>query len=427
MHLLVPGGRGRGVMNWREFRMTFRTLPFLDSHADSPNGVVELCARPAPKLLVWHPEAIDWIFRSDQQLGHPGSRSLTPLFGPRSLLWAEGPRHAAYRHVLGPPLRGHRLAEYRSIISRTAHAAIDELVPGTVFALPGWTRQITLRIIAQLLFGRTDDTLLALFTSWIEKALGARHRTLAYRYFQGSLPRSGDELDHLLVRSAKANPGAWPPPLVALLRASDGPLGGVDDAELRDAIVSLLFAGHETTASATAWTLYWLDRDAEVRHDVMSELAATADDGSNAAHVPLLQAVIQEALRLTPPATVAGNRMMTEEDELLGRALSAGTILTPSIYLAHRRSDYFPSPHRFDPNRFFGNRALPQRYFPFGGGSRYCLGAQLAYLEIRIISAALLRRRELCCVNTRAGIPQMRGHAMAPAARLRMKVTRCRG
>lgn len=206
--------------------------------------------------------------------------------------------------------------------------------------------------------------------------------------------------------------------------ADDGPLGEIDDAELRDAIVSLLFAGYETTASATAWTLYWLDREPTIRRDVLAELAATTTDGSDVSQIPLLHAVIQEALRLTPPVIVAGNRTLTEDDEVHGRALAAGTTLTPSIHLAHRHPDRFPNPRRFDPNRFLSNRVPAQNYFPFGGGTRYCLGSQLAHLEIRMIMTAVLRRCEWRCVNPRSGTPQLRGHAMAPAARLRMKVIR---
>lgn len=413
-------------MSWRECRMALRTLPFLNSLLGSPDGILELRAKPVPKLLVWHPDAIEWIFRSDRRLCHPGSRSLTPLFGRRSPLWADGDRHAAYRQVLGPPLRGRRLAEYHTVVAETIEAAIGELTPGAVIALPSWTRQLTLRIVAQVLLGRPEQAVLDAFADWIETALGARYRTLAYRFLGGGLPGSGAALDHLLVRCAKANTDLRPPTLAALLLADGGPLGAVDDAELRDAIVSLLFAGHETTASTAAWTLYWLDRDAALRRDVLAELHATTGDGSDPAQVPLLQAVIHEVLRLHPPVLVAENRALPEGDEMLGRTLVAGTTLTPSIYLAHRHPDHFPNPRRFDPNRFLDSRVPAQNYFPFGGGSRYCLGRQLAQLEIRMIATAVLRRRKWHCVNPRAGVPELRGHAMAPSSRLRMRVLACR-
>jgi cytochrome P450 len=195
----------------------------------------------------------------------------------------------------------------------------------------------------------------------------------------------------------------------------------LDDEELRDQIMSLLFAGHETTASATAWVLYWLSRDERVCRDVIDELT-TADDGSDPTQVPLLHAVTEEALRLSPPAIIAGKRMLTADGELLGKPLPAGTIVTPCMYLAHHQPDLFPNPRRFDPSRFLGNRASRQCYFPFGGGTRRCLGSELAMLEVRMITAAVLRRCQLHCVNPEAGIPELRGPAMTLAPALRMSI-----
>jgi cytochrome P450 len=419
-------------MNRNEFRFTFDTLPFLDSHEGDSAGVLELRARPTPRLLVWHPEGIDWIFRADRQLHHMPSRTLRPLLGRKSLLGAEGLRHAAYRRVLGPSLRGHQLQVCHNIISRTVHAAIDVLAPGAVISLIEWTRKVTLRVISQILLGHADDSLVKLFSVRVESVLGSRSRTLAHRYlYARALPisarqaflRGHRELDEMLLRSAKATATAQSPALAALLLAGDGPLGVLDDEELRDQIMSLLFAGHETTASATAWVLYWLDRDERVRCDVIDELTATANDGSDLAQVPLLHAVTQEALRLSPPAIIAGKRMLTADGELLSKALPAGTIVTPCMYLSHRQPDVFPNPCQFDPSRFLGNRVSRQYYFPFGGGTRRCLGSELAMLEIRMITAAVLRRCQLRCVNPKAGIPELRGPAMTLAQGLRMSIT----
>jgi cytochrome P450 len=413
-------------MRWQELRMKLRTLQFLESHVGAPCGVLKLRDRPMPELLVWQPEVIDWIFRSDARLRHPGGRSLTPLLGASSLLWAEGERHAAYRHVLGPPLRGKGLAEQRGVVADAVHAAIDRLVPGTVVELLAWTRAIALRVIARILLGRCEDDLLTAVTQWIEKAFGARYRTLTYRYLLGGLPRSGTELDRRLVRTAKAHTDLRPPTLAARMLEGDGPLGRIGDTELRDAVVSLVFAGHETTAAGTAWTLYWLDRNPGIRNEIREELAATGADGSDPAHVPLLQAAVAETLRLTPPASLAEHRVLTEDDEAGGRVLPGGTTLRPAIYLAHHDPDAFPDPKRFDPSRFLDRRPASHHYFPFGGGTRYCLGSQLAQLEIRMITADLLRRREWRCVNPRGGVAQMRGNILAPASRLRMRVLSCR-
>jgi cytochrome P450 family 110 len=419
-------------MNRNQIRFTFQTLSFLDAHKGDPAGVLELRARPTPRLLVWHPEGIDWIFQADRELHHMPSRTLRPLLGRKSLLEAEGPRHAAYRRVLGPSLRGHQLRACHNIIFNTVHAAIDALAPGAVVSLIEWTRKLTLRVASQILLGRADDLLLELFSARVDSVLGSRSRTLAHRYLYAHalsiytrrlFSRGRCTLDDMLLRSAKTAAITQPAALAALLLAGDGPLGTLDDEELRDQIMSLLFAGHDTTASTTAWALYWLSRNEGVRRDVIAELTTTANDGSDPAQVPLLHAVVQEALRLSPPAIIAGKRMLAADGELLGKPLPAGAVLTPCMYLAHHQPDLFPNPCRFDPDRFIGNRASRQHYFPFGGGVRRCLGSELAMLEIRMITAAVLRRCQLHCVNSQAGIPELRGPAMTLARDLRMSIT----
>lgn len=413
-------------MNWPELNMAMRTIPFLESLVDSPDGFTEVTGKPDPRLLVWRPDMVDWIFRNDSRMGHPGGRSLIPLFGELSPLWAEGSRHAAYRRVLGPALRGRALVSFSGIIADTVDMAIDALTPGAVIELLAWTRGIALRVIARILLGRYDDALLADVTAWIEKAFGAKHRTLAYRYLRGGLPRPGAELDHSLVLAAKASTDLRPPTVAARLLAADWPLGRIGDDELRDAVISMLFAGHDTTAAAMAWTLFWLDRNPSVRHELVAELTATGSDGSDAARAPLLQATVLESLRLTPPAILAEHRLLTEDETVAGRTFAAGTVLTPAIYVAHHHPDLFPNPRRFDPGRFLGNHPVPAHFFPFGGSVRHCLGSQLAQLEIRMITAALLRRRVWVCVTPRLGVTRMRGNVMAPARRLRLRVLACR-
>lgn len=410
-------------MNRNELQLAFRPLHFLNAHADLPEGLLEV--RPG-RMLVWDHEAIGEIFRADQGLRHPGSRSFKPMLGPRSLLWQDGPRHAAYRRVLSPPLRGRRLAECRKVIAEVADAAITSLTPGIEFAIADWTRALALRVMARIVFGQVGDALVAPFAQWMDRALGSRRRMLAYRYLRGGLPRPDHGLEELLVVRARESAREDETTLAGQLLAMDGPFDDLDDGELRDQVVSLLFAGHETTASTAAWAVFWIDRHEAVREAVLAELAATSDDGSGADNLPTLQAVVSETLRLTPPVPAAGNRMLVQPWVFRERRFDPGTVLMPSIYLAHHRADQFPDPTRFDPHRFLGRRIPSQQYFPFGGGTRHCLGSQLGQLEVRMIVAALLRRRELRSVNPRSGVPQLRGHAMAPSPKLAMKVLSCR-
>ncbi|WP_439660029.1 cytochrome P450 [Lentzea sp. HUAS TT2] len=357
-------------MNRTELRFALRMIPFLDSVEDFEDGMVRLRDR---RWLVWHPDVMAALFRNDRDLRHPPSRTLSPLLGNRSVLWLDGAEHTAYRRTLAPMLRG---ARYRTLIEEMVDRSIAELPAGPTSVLM-WTRRLTLRIIGRVVFGVDDDELLTAFTRWLDRRLGSRVRTLAHRYLTPGATRSDPQLDAMLLHRART---AEPPALAAHLPPED----------LRDQVVSLLFAGHETTASATAWTLYWISRTPE----------PTAD----------LDATIMESLRLSPPATLAGNRMSDE-----------GMVITPSIYLAHRRAATYENPHAFDPAR---GQPPPGAFFPFGGGVRHCPGKDLALLEIRLIVTALLRHKHVR-LSSPSCTPQLRGAAMAPPPSLAM-VAACR-
>ncbi|MEU0885768.1 cytochrome P450 [Lentzea sp. NPDC005914] len=365
-------------MNRTELRFALHLIGFLDSVEGFEDGMVKLRDR---RWLVWHPDVMAALFRHDRDLRHPPSRTLSPLLGNRSVLWLDGEEHAKYRRTLAPMLRGTR---YQALIDEMVERSIAELPSGPV-GLAEWTRRLTLRITGRILFGVDDEELLAAFTRWLDRRLGSRVRTLAHRYLTPGTTRFDPELDRMLLHRAET---AEPPALAAFLPPED----------LRDQVVSLLFAGHETTASATAWTVYWIDRTPGLAQDLLGD----AD---------LLEATIRESLRLSPPATLAGNRMSAD-----------GMVITPSIYLAHRRAATYDHPHTFDPTR---SPPPPGAFFPFGGGVRHCLGKDLALTEIRTIVTALLRHRRIHLNTQRSCTPQLRGAAMAPPPSLAMVAT-CR-
>jgi cytochrome P450 family 110 len=419
------------MTTWREFHFAFRTLPFLDSRVHDRVGMLELRARPTRRLLIWHPEGIDWIFRVDQKLDHVPSRTLSPLLGQESPLWTDGPRHTAYRRVLAPRLHGHHLQVWRPLIADTVHAALKTLVSGTAVSLIEWTKRVTLGVISQIVLHRADDLLLDTLTTCIDSVLNSRTRTLASRYLdrrapsarrQALFPRDCRELGDILLTSLESAMNTQPLALAVLL-ADDRSLGALDNRQMVNQIMSLLFAGYETTASATAWTLFWLTCEDQVRRDTSAELTATSHDGSDPTKVPLLHAVVQEALRLSPPAIIAGKRRLTSDAELLGTPLTAGTVVTPCIYLAHRQSDPFSHPLQFNHVRFLDNKFSSRHYFPFGGGTRRCLGYELALMEIRMITAAVLRYCDIHCINPNSTIFKVRGPVLAPAHRLRISLS----
>ncbi|RAS59971.1 hypothetical protein C8D87_113283 [Lentzea atacamensis] len=366
-------------MNRTELRFALQLIGFLDAVGDFEDGLVKLRDR---RWLVWHPDVMAALFRHDRALRHPPSRTLSPLLGNRSVLWLDGEEHTAYRRTLAPVLRGSR---YHDLIGEMVERSLAELPSGDPVSLAGWTRKLTLRIMGRIIFGVDDDELLTAFTRWLDRRLGSRVRTLAHRCFTPGTTRFDPHLDRLLLQRARS---AEPPALAACLPPDD----------LRDQIVSLLFAGHETTASATAWTVYWIDRTPGLAEQLLTDET-------------LLDATITESLRLSPPATLAGNRMSDD-----------GMVITPSIYLAHRRAATYENPHTFDPSR---KPPPPGAFFPFGGGVRHCPGKDLALTEIRMIVTALLRHRRIRLNAPRSCTPQLRGAAMAPPPSLAMVAT-CR-
>src|ERR1051326_1503111 len=245
-------------MNWKEFRFAFRTLPFLDSHMRNTAGLLELRARPARRLLIWHPEGVDWIFRADRQLDHVPSRTLSPLLGRESLLWADGPRHVAYRRVLAPRLHGHQLQAWHPTITETVHSVLEELAPGNPTSLIEWSRKVTLRIISHIVLNEVDSVLLETFKTCVDGVLASHVRTLTSRYVnlrpasacvQPLFLQGRQELGDMLLARLKTAMNTQPPALALapLLLANARLLGVLDDQELVNQMVSLLFAGYETT------------------------------------------------------------------------------------------------------------------------------------------------------------------------------------
>jgi cytochrome P450 len=201
--------------------------------------------------------------------------------------------------------------------------------------------------------------------------------------------------------------------LLIAARFEDGePMG---DAEIRDQLMTLLLAGHETTATALAWTA-----DLLVRHPLVLERAvAAADEGDDG----YLRAVVHESLRLRPVVPIAGRRLASEL-HADGRVLPPGTDVTPSIWLTHTRADRYPEPFAFRPERFLERPPSTYAWIPFGGGVRRCLGAAFAEMEMRVALAEILRRRRLLPASTAAERAARRNVTFSPATGTRIMAPR---
>lgn len=236
-----------------------------------------------------------------------------------------------------------------------------------------------------------------------------------------------DELLYAEIRERRTNPDPNRTDVLSLLLSARDENGeGLTDVELHDELMTLLVAGHETTATALAWALYWLHRQPEIRQKLLAEFADVTDatDYTTIAKLPYLNAVCNETLRIYPVAMLALPRRVEKPLQLLGYDLEVGSLLLGCIYLLHHREDLYPNPKVFRPERFLERQYAPGEFLPFGGGSRRCIGAALAMYELTLVIHTVLTQCELELAETKPVEPQRRGATLAPDGGVRLKKVR---
>ena len=213
-----------------------------------------------------------------------------------------------------------------------------------------------------------------------------------------------------------------------LMSARDEQGQPMTDQELRDELITLMLAGHETTATAIAWALYWIHRLPKVRSKLLAELDSVGEspEPMAIAKLPYLDAVCKETLRICPVAMLTFPRVVQEPIELLGYHLEPGMILVGCIYLAHQREDIYPDHKQFKPERFLEKQYSPSEFVAFGGGVRRCIGEALAQFELKLSLATILSQYELELANQKLEKPKRRGVTLAPANGVKMVINRKR-
>ena len=325
--------------------------------------------------------------------------ALQPIIGSRSLLLLEGREHLARRKLMLPPFHGERMRAYEATVREVVAREVERWPAGEPFALHPRMQAVTLEVILRAVFGVTDPARRAQLAD-APRAAAGRHvvgraavRRAAARAASAarSARRAGRRCGGRSTRCwAPRSPSAAPTRARTSSRCSstarfeDGE--PMDDREIRDQLMTLLLAGHETTATGLAWTF-----DLLLRHPhVLERLIAEVDAGEDA----YLRAVVSESLRLRPVVPLAGRRL-SQELRVNGHVLPPGTDVTPAIWLAHTRADRYPEPYAFRPERFLENAPATYAWVPFGGGVRRCIGAAFAEMEMRVALAEILRRRTL--------------------------------
>ncbi|MGE0787764.1 MAG: cytochrome P450 [Sandaracinaceae bacterium] len=364
-----------------------------------------------PFVSFAHPDAIREIFTGpgDELYAGQANIILEPILGQHSVLLLDGARHMRQRRLLLPPFHGQRMRAYGETIRDATIASMDSWPRGAPFALHERTQEITLEVIQRAVFGIDGADDLRRFGAALSSLLDTIANPLLMlpvfqvdfgRYSPGGiLDHRLAELDDLLfaqIRRRRREPRDGREDILsALIDARDEAGESMSDQELRDELMTLLVAGHETTATSIAWAFHRLLDHPEALARAVEEVDATFGDGpidpDRVRELRWIDAVIKETLRLSPVIPMVGRRLQSPMTFGATR-LPAGVIAVPNIYLAHRHPDVWPDPLRFDPSRFLEQKPNPYAYFPFGGGIRRCIGMAFAMYEMAVVMAAILQR-----------------------------------
>jgi len=383
-----------------------------------------------PMVMISEPGAIKALYRGREN-GLPPGRTLTlePVMGSRSVLLLEGDEHLSRRKAMLPAFHGERMRQYDSLIADVTRSEIDKWSVGDTFPVHQRMQGVTLEVILRAVFGITDFERLERMRGLLAQMLAdlasprLQLRVLLSRRFGRQDPmedvrRQGKAADDLIqseINERREKPDVDRDDILSMLMAARFEDGGqISDEELRDQLITLLLAGHETTATALAWTFDLLLRHPSVLTKLRAELESDGDE--------YMRAVIAEALRLRPVVPLAGRRLQSEL-RVNGHVLPEGTDVTPAIWLAHTNSDVYPDPLEFRPERFLDGAPETYAWIPFGGGVRRCLGAAFAEFEMRIVLREVLSRCDLALASSRPERIARRNITFSPKRGTRVKVT----
>ncbi|MCB0949449.1 MAG: cytochrome P450, partial [Mycobacterium sp.] len=341
------------------------------------------------------------VFAGDPHIYHAGEANsmLKGLLGDTSVLVIDEDVHRDRRRLMLAPFARDAVARQASLIAEIAADNIAGWPVGTAFPVAPRMSQITLEVILRTVIGATDAGRLAALREVMPRLLSVRPwETLAIaspklmrRRPWRALAAAIDEADRLLyaeIADRRADPdlAERTDALALLVQAADDDGRVMSDRELRDQLMTLLVAGHDTTATGLSWALERLTRHPAI----LARAVQAACDGDD----DYLDAVAKETLRIRPVVFDVG-RVLKAPVELAGHRLPAGVMVMPGMVVVHASDASYPHADRFDPDRMLGTTHSPSTYLPFGGGNRRCLGATFAMVEFRVVLAEVLRRVEL--------------------------------
>jgi cytochrome P450 len=410
-----------------------RPLPLLERCQARYGDVFRLQVHnEATWVFLADPDDVKRVFTGPAEVLRAGEANavLEPIVGSRSVLLLDEPEHMTQRKLMLPPFHGERTQRYEQLMVDIARRDVAQWPLGEPFALLPRMQAITLEVIMRAVFGITETDRLAhvreLLRGMVEWATSPRRLAMLVALGAERLKRNRsfrsvmDPVDEAVleeIRRRRAAPDLEErEDILSMLvqaRYDDG--AAMSDRELRDELMTLLVAGHETTATSLAWAFERL-----LRHpQKLERLRAEALVGEEV----YADAVVKETLRLRPVLQLVLRRL-SEPMEFGGYTLPAGVAVAPSIHLVHRREDIYPQPRRFLPERFLERPAGTYTWIPFGGGVRRCLGASFAQLEMKRVLQTVLTEVELGVAEPHSERVVRRAIAFAPQHGARVIVHR---
>ena len=382
----------------------FRPGPFMERCRERYGPAFTLrVAHEGTWVFMSDPEAVKQVFTGDPNLLHAGEANiiLSPLLGDNSVLLLDEPEHMTQRKLMLPPFHGERMQRYGELMNDIAEREIRSWPVGQPFKVWPSMQAITLEVIMRAVFGLREGERLERIRTALKDILDfvmdpKRMLTVALlgptRIQRVPLLKNAlDPVDELLfeeirLRREDSKLEERDDILSMLVQARYEDGRAMSDQELRDELMTLLVAGHETTATSLAWAVERL-----LRHP---EKLARLKEEAGAGEGEYLDAVVKETLRLRPVIPIV-LRLLKQPMEIGGWELPKGVAVAPCIYLVHRDPDVYPEPRRFLPERFLENPPGTYTWFPFGGGVRRCLGASFAIFEMKVVLTALARHPAL--------------------------------
>jgi len=395
-----------------------------------------------PTVFVSNPDGIKKIFTNTKEITAPGelNQVTIPLTGNKGMLALDGLHHKHMRKLLMPAFHGSQIQAYgQSICEITKRVMSQQAIAKPFLACP-IIEDITLEVILKAVLGLEEGERYQQLKQLIPSVLNFSLSPLMALFFSfpvlqkdlgrwspwGHLLDLRHQLDQLLYAEIsdcrqQANPSRTD--VVSLLVSARDEAGEpLTNQDIRDMLLSLLYAGQDASATATAWSLYWVHKNPAVREKLLTELDSLGEspDPMSIARLPYLSAVCNEALRLYPTQVFTFPRKVESSIEVGGFLLSPGTVLIVNIYQTHHHEDLYPEPKQFKPERFLERQFSPYEFLPFGGGDRGCIGVALVLFEMKLVLATIVSSYQLALADKRPEQPKCKGILFPPANGLKM-------